>query len=189
MRTGQKILALFLVVAIAFSGGLYIGYQTPRSGVDAQDYIETVFTPYQDGLKAYLSFLDRAQKSVLIACYGFTEPEIVDKLIALKGRGVVVRVLLDRSQSAGKYQEEQIARLKKAGIEVTIGTSPKSGQIMHNKFTVVDGLWVEDGSWNYTKSANKQANVLNFIASKKRAHRFSETWQNLFDHMSKQRQS
>jgi hypothetical protein len=31
----------------------------PRAGVDPQDYIETLFTPYDNGIDAYLKFLTR----------------------------------------------------------------------------------------------------------------------------------
>lgn len=126
---------------------------------------------------------------MFIACYGFTEPAIVDKLIELKDRGVKVRLVLDRSQSAGKYQADQVRRLRAAGIEVVIGTSEKSGQIMHHKFTVIDGLYVEDGSWNYSHSANKQANLLNFVQSRARAQLFQEQWERMHKFMSKQNQS
>ncbi|MBY0550898.1 MAG: hypothetical protein K2W95_26705 [Candidatus Obscuribacterales bacterium] len=180
-----------IVVAAAIVGSFFGGYWTgsiPSPDVDPQPYIRTVFTPDEDGLSAYLGFLDRARTSVHVACYGFTEPQVVDKLIELHKRGVKVRILLDRSQSHGKYQAEQVKRLLDAGIEVVIGTSTKSGQIMHNKFTIIDGLLVEDGSWNYTRSANKQANVLNFVQSKSRAQLFQKQWDKMHDFMSKQKQ-
>ncbi len=178
-----------MVAVLVFGSGYWAGYATPRSDIDPQDSITTVFTPDENGLKAYLSFLDKAKESVFIACYGFTEPAIVDKLIELKQRGVKVRILLDRSQSHGKYQIDPIKRLRAAGIEVVIGTSEKSGQIMHHKFTVIDGVLVEDGSWNYTRSANNQANLLNFVRSRRRAQLFQTHWDKMYNFMSKQDQS
>jgi len=156
--------------------------------IDPQDLIETVATPKQSGLAAYLKFLDRAQSSVYVAIYGFTEASIGDKLIALHKDGKTVRVLADRSQAKGRYGKALILKLRQAGIEVTIGTSPRSG-IMHKKFTIIDGVWVEDGSWNYSASADKQANLLNFMRSKKRADLLMGVWNYLYAHMSQQDQT
>lgn len=198
MSFKQKAAAAFLVATLFFSGGFYAGRQTvsvstgssQTQSILSPGKIETVFTPYQDGLGAYLKFLDRAKKSIQIACYGFTEPQIVDKLIELKqSRGVKIQLVLDRSQSRGQYQKEQILRLRQAGIEVIIGSSEKSGQIMHNKFTIIDAEWVEDGSWNYTRSADKQANTQNYVQSAERAHLFGEYWMRLYRFMSSQDQN
>ncbi len=57
---------------------------------------------------------------------------------------------------------------------------------MHSKFTVVDGVWVQDGSWNYTKLANKQANYLNFAYDSKRAQMFLANWQRMHTFMKAQ---
>ncbi len=101
----------------------------PRKG-----QLETVFTPYEDGIGAYLKFLDRAEKSVHIAVYTFTDPRIYDKLLELHGRGVKdIHVLLDLSQTrgwSGDDIEKGVGRLRAAGIEVVIGTS-RSKQTDH----------------------------------------------------------
>ncbi|HNN62270.1 MAG TPA: phospholipase D-like domain-containing protein, partial [Candidatus Obscuribacter sp.] len=163
-RLRQALLALTMLV-MTFGAGTWYGHSLPKSGVDPQDYIETVFTPYQSGLAAYLNFLDGTKHSLRIASYSLTEESITDKLIELKGRGVKdIIVLVDKSQTLSggrnktglKYQQEQVQRLRDAGIEVVIGTSEKRGQIMHLKATVRDGEWVEDGSWNYSGSADFQ---------------------------------
>ncbi|MDZ4837878.1 MAG: phospholipase D-like domain-containing protein [Candidatus Melainabacteria bacterium] len=184
MKLAKNILAGLLLLAITFGGGTYYGYQMPRSGVDPQDYIETVITPYEDGIASYIKFLDKAHKSVHIAAYSFTHDDITAKLIELKTtRNVLVRVLLDQSQSGGPDQKEQIEKLRVAGIEVVIGKSESYGQIMHHKYTVIDGLWTETGSWNYSNSATKQANYLDFIESESRAKRFQVNWERMYKFM------
>lgn len=190
MSLKQKFLAMTFVVLLAFGGGLWVGYQMDRGDVDPQDYIQTVFTPYDDGIASYLSFLDQAGKSVRIADYAFTDPRITDKLIELKSkRSVDVRLLLDKSQTlgrSGEYTLAQIERLRQAGIEIVLGTSEKSRQLMHSKYTVVDELYVQSGSWNYTKAANSQANTLDFIKSRKRARLFLDNWQRMYKFMKSQ---
>ncbi len=184
MKSLKTILLSLVLLAITFGGGTYYGYHIPRSGVDPQDYIKTVITPYDDGAASYIEFLDKAQKSVHIAAYGFTHDDITAKLIELKTkRNVLVRVLLDSTQSGGADQKEQIEKLRAAGIEVVIGKSESYGQIMHHKYTIIDGLWTESGSWNYSNSANKQANYLDFIESESRAKRFQDNWDRMYKFM------
>ena len=139
------------------------------------------FTPYDDGLAPYLALLDRAQNSVYIAIYGFTEPAITNKLIELHNRGVQIHIVMDRSQSRGKNQSLQTMELQDAGIDLVIGTSAFHGQIMHDKFTVVDDRYVEVGSWNYTTSATKQDNVLIFADSPGLASRFMSYWNHIHE--------
>lgn len=187
MSLRNKIIAVLLAVLTLFSAGVWVGYQIPRGEVDPQDYIETVFTPVENGLDAYIEFLGRAKKSVYISVYVFTEPRIADKLIELKKDGVKeIHILLDKSQSlswSGPTEMALVDRMRAAGIEVVFGTSAKSGDIMHLKCTIVDGIWVEDGSWNYTKAANDQDNNLNIIRSPKRARHFQKNWDRMHDFM------
>lgn len=184
MKAVRNFLIGLIALATAFGTGTYYGYQIPRAGVDPQHYIETLFTPYDDGIGNYLSFLDKAQKSVHIAVYSLTHDDITAKLIELKNtRGVVVRVLLDQSQSGGADAKEQIEKLRGNGIEVVIGKSESYGQIMHHKYTVVDGLWTWSGSWNYSNSASKQANEVDLIKSESRAKKFLDNWEQMYKFM------
>lgn len=195
-RLKQALVAL-LLLATTFGAGTWYGYSLPRSGVDPQDYIETVFTPYEDGLAKYLAFLDGTKRKILIASYSFTEESVTDKLIELKQKGREVRVLVDKSQSVSggrskkgeSAQKIAIERMRAAGIEVIIGTSEKRGQIMHLKVTIRDDEWVEDGSWNYSNSATYQANNLNFVKSTKRASLFTANWQRMYQFMKNQDQT
>ena len=82
-RLRQALLALTMLV-MTFGAGTWYGHSLPKSGVDPQDYIETVFTPYQSGLAAYLNFLDGTKHSLRIASYSLTEESITDKLIELQ---------------------------------------------------------------------------------------------------------
>lgn len=187
MSLKAKIIAVVIAAITLFSTGTWVGYQIPRGEVDPQDYIETVFTPVDDGIGSYLEFLGRARQSVYISVYAFTDARITDKLIELKENGVKeIHVILDKSQTlgwSGPHEQVQIDRLRAAGIEVVIGTSAKSGDIMHLKCTIIDMLWVQDGSWNYTKAANDQDNNLNFIRSPQRAKLFKKNWDRMYAFM------
>ncbi|MGH7485129.1 MAG: phospholipase D-like domain-containing protein, partial [Terriglobales bacterium] len=100
-----------------------------------------------------------------------------------------VHVLLDLSESKAVSSEAPlIDKLRAAGIDVVIGTSPHKHAIMHNKFSIADGEWVEDGSWNITSNADDQANTLNMniVPSPQRASLFRATWDKLHDFMKAQ---
>jgi phosphatidylserine/phosphatidylglycerophosphate/cardiolipin synthase-like enzyme len=183
MSWKAKLAGCLVMLLLAFGGGAYLGY---HHGASQKSEIHTVFTPYEDGLEAYLGFLDEAKSTVHIATYAFTEMRIVEKLIELRSRNVSVYVLMDRDQTRGWSADSErkvIEALKAAGAEVIIGNSEKRSEIMHNKFTVIDGIAVEDGSWNYTKAANYQANVLNFHHNPYRAGKFLAVWHRMHDHM------
>jgi hypothetical protein len=185
-------LAVLAVLAMTYGAGFYQGYKQPRD-IDPQEYIDTSFMPYQSGIDKYLAYLDGTRTSLRIAVYELSEPRVVDKVLELQGRGVKdIKFLLDKSQTisrSGKYEQAQIKRLRDAGIEVVIGTSEQKHNIMHLKMTIRDGLWVEDGSWNYSKSANTQANNINIIKSAMRAQLFLAQWQRMYAYMSTQDQT
>lgn len=190
MSMKQKFLLALVLLSLTFGGGMCIGYRMDRGDVDPQDYIQTVFTPYESGIDNYLAMLDRAKRSVFIADYAFTDPRIADKLIELKTkRNVEIRILLDKSQTEGRtgdLEKKLIARMRACGIEVLCGTSEVKHALLHCKYTIVDELWTESGSWNYTKAANDQNNTLDFIKSKKRARLFRDNWERMHRYVKTQ---
>lgn len=119
-----------------------------------------LFAPRDDTTGAFLALLRAAKQSILISIYGFTLAAATDVLIAKHQAGVNVRVLFDHTQACGPSEKAQVARLEAAGVPHWIGTSPKAGQILHSKVTVVDGCLTETGSWNYSVSASKEFNTL-----------------------------
>jgi hypothetical protein len=189
----NKLLLGLLGVLLIFGAGVYVGHlKIPATaGIDPQTYFSTTFTPYEDGTATYVAWLDQhGRKSLFVADYTFNNETVVDKYVELKTRyHSDVHVLLDLSESRSVATEQPaVSKLQAAGIEVVIGTSPKSGAIMHDKFSVGDGDWVEDGSWNYTDAADKQANVLNMniVPSPQRGRLFKVTWDKLHDFMQQQ---
>ncbi|MDQ5935176.1 MAG: hypothetical protein QG574_2482 [Cyanobacteriota bacterium erpe_2018_sw_21hr_WHONDRS-SW48-000092_B_bin.40] len=193
LRKAKIVAVVLLLMAMAGVGGGFYGHSLPKSGVDPQDYMTTVFTPYEDAQAEYLKFLDGTKHKLRIGVYSYTNDAITDKIVELHRRGVKdIKVIVDKSQSVARsaqYQQEQINKLRAEGIEVIVGTSEKKHQIMHLKFTVRDDEWVEDGSWNYSVSANDQNNNLNFVQSKKRAALFTANWDRMRTFMLTQDQT
>lgn len=128
----KKLMMLCLLLGLnnVFAGEITVGFS--RGAPSAK----------QIALKA----IGDAQKTLRIAAYQFTSPEIAKAVIAAKNRGVAVAVVLDKTQAAGDTQAAMVA----AGIDCRIDTR---FVIMHHKFAVIDGASVETGSFNYTLSA------------------------------------
>ncbi len=136
---------------------------------------ETYLTPYDNAEARLIVFLDQAQRYCYIASYSITNRNVINKLIQLHYRGVDVQVITDRTQAAGKNEQAALAALQANGIPVFAGKSVANG-LLHVKFAVIDDHLVEDGSWNFTASANKEDNILNFVDSKPRAAQFLSYW-------------
>jgi phosphatidylserine/phosphatidylglycerophosphate/cardiolipin synthase-like enzyme len=116
--------------------------------------ISSYFSRVGDHPEAELiSLYDRAQSSIDVASYSLTYPSIIKALTDAKKRGVKVRVITDRIQTAGKTQRVAVDDLLLNGIVVK--NNHFSG-LMHLKMSVVDGAVATTGSYNYTKNATEQ---------------------------------
>jgi phosphatidylserine/phosphatidylglycerophosphate/cardiolipin synthase-like enzyme len=105
---------------------------------------------YKGGLDTYLvNLMNKATKTLDVADYDFDLANVADAMVAAKNRGVTVRMVTDTDTYTNKDTSVQAAFtiLKNAKIPIV---EDNRGPIMHNKFTVVDGQYVETGSWNYT---------------------------------------
>jgi phosphatidylserine/phosphatidylglycerophosphate/cardiolipin synthase-like enzyme len=144
---------------------------------------KTYFSPQDNTLQAFLSFVKKARRKIRIADYSFNLEPLVELLIEKHKAGIDVRLVLDKSQSTGVTEKPEIKQLKKAGIPFVIGTSDKH-EIMHNKFSIIDDSWVQSGSWNYTNAASDEDNFFDIEHSADRAKIFSDDWQKMFDWIS-----
>jgi phosphatidylserine/phosphatidylglycerophosphate/cardiolipin synthase-like enzyme len=99
--------------------------------------------------------IEQAKKRILLAGYGFTSNDIAKAIKEAHARGVIVHLVLDKSNLTSKYS--RATYLANACVDVRINSRYA---IMHHKFLVVDNR-VGFGSMNFTKSAN-QRNAENF---------------------------
>jgi len=134
--------------------------------------IDLCFTPSSNCARLITNVIDQAKNTIYMQAYGLTHPDIIGSLIKAKGRGVEVRILLDRSNLTQKYSK--IEELKQVGIEVSID---KVSGIAHNKIIIADLDTVVTGSFNFTVSAAKRnvENVL-IIQDSNIAHSYLQNW-------------
>lgn len=121
--------------------------------------------------------LGRARKTVLVQAYGFTSRPIADALIAARGRGVAVRVVVDRSNRTARGS--QAVRCALAGVPVLYDGRHR---IAHNKVVVIDDDTVITGSYNFTASAESNAENLLVLIDRRLAAAYTENWHHHADH-------
>ncbi len=127
---------------------------------------------------ALVAALDGAQTSIDVAAYEMNSQPITDALIHAKTRGVTVRMVTD-----GEFGLEKptttVDQLEAAGIKVVSDGS--RGAFMHDKFFVIDGLYVWTGSTNMTVNGfynNNNNSIL--IRSSRLAQNYTTEFEELF---------
>jgi cardiolipin synthase len=109
-----------------------------------------------DSARPVLDAINRATKSLRIKMFVFSDPELLNAVIAAQHRGVEVRVMLNPARRTGESENEEArARLTEAGVEV-LDSNPAFG-LTHEKSMVVDDTqaFVKSLNWateNFTET-------------------------------------
>lgn len=126
----------------------------------------TYYSP-EDNIKAVLDELPAtATRSIEVEIYGLTDLAFIGALIVAAHRGVEVKAMNDRTQSAGPADHRALQLLVDAGITVKIVRSTH-GAIDHLKLCIIDGAAgaLDDassvfyGSYNFSDSAEREDNI------------------------------
>ncbi|TBR17215.1 hypothetical protein EPO15_17385 [bacterium] len=94
-----------------------------------------------------------AKKSVDVAMFSFTSPELKEALAAAKARGVKVRLLFD-ARNAATLDTMKWFIAEGYDVRIRPGRDGRRG-VLHNKYAVFDGVLVSAGSYNWTENADK----------------------------------
>ena len=115
-----------------------------------------------------------AQTSVDMAMFNLSLPSIRDALLEAHRRGAAVRLVVDSET----YHDEVPEQLRSAGIAVV---SDQRQELMHNKFTVIDGQEVWTGSLNLsTGGTYSDYNNLVRIRSTRLAQDYTAEFEEMF---------
>jgi phosphatidylserine/phosphatidylglycerophosphate/cardiolipin synthase-like enzyme len=101
-----------------------------------------------DSSKPVIAALEGAKTSINIRMFLFTDPTLLDTVVAAQRRGVRVRVMLNPARRSGESENEASRQtLVSAGVEVR-DSSPKFA-LTHQKSMVIDGTigFVESLNW------------------------------------------
>ena len=112
------------------------------------------FSPQGQCETLVATLISQATQTLDIASFSFTDTVIAQAILAAYNRGVKLRVVFDKSQTVGT-QAQFYDQFEAAGIQVRVGSGIDGG-IMHWKVTIADSHIVENGSFNYTESAQNK---------------------------------
>lgn len=98
-----------------------------------------------------------ARQSIIVQAYSFTSAPIAAALVEAARRGVLIEIVLDKSNKTGRYSAADF--VAHAGIPTWLD---EKHAIAHNKVMVIDGTTVITGSFNFTKAA-EESNAENLL--------------------------
>jgi phosphatidylserine/phosphatidylglycerophosphate/cardiolipin synthase-like enzyme len=127
--------------------------------------------------QAIVRFIQDAQTSVYVAAYAFTSRPIAQALLDARARGLDVRVVVDKSQSSGRYSAATFLANHAVFVRVD-----GAYQLQHQKVVIVDGVSVETGSYNFTASARDRnsENVIIIRNAPELASRYEANWEKMW---------
>lgn len=136
--------------------------------------IEVAFAPGDAAPKLVAAAIGEARSSVRVMTYQLSSGRVINALRAAAGRGVDVRVIIDGETCETKRLVPVFVVLAKAGVATACDTRER---IHHNKVVVVDAATVVTGSFNFSASAERNAeNVLVIRGAPALAARFLTVW-------------
>lgn len=124
----------------------------------------TFYSPRDPGVhQVILWALTQAKHSIVLNMYGFDDDDAAALIVAATLEpSVYVQISLDSSQAGGVHERALLTKFNHdlVGNSIAIGRSIH-GAISHLKMLIVDGLYLVDGSTNWSVSGEqKQDNQL-----------------------------
>lgn len=156
--------------------------QAVRSHTDkapSTGLIETAFSPDAGSEDLVIKVINSSQKSIRLAAYSFTSPNIIRALLDAKKRGVDVRIVVDEKGNKSKSSLAALNLMINADIPTrTISTYA----IHHDKYIVSDERHVQNGSFNYSQAAAKSnsENVVVIWNNPELAASFLKHWESRY---------
>ncbi len=134
--------------------------------------ISVCFAPEEDCAALAVQAIDRARRQILVNAYNLTTGAgIVEALVAARDRGVDVRLIADKRTPCER--NSGIDALAETGTPIWID---RTVPIAHAKTMVIDGAVTLMGSYNWTRSAARNSEDLNFVASRWLAAAYAAQW-------------
>lgn len=139
--------------ALALLFSLFLPFATVSSEVDSIRHPSMHWTFQGERQhKVILDTIADASRSLEIAIFTFTDPDIAAALLEAKKRGVDVKIITDRSQSEKSTQHLLLQTLAKHHIPIKTNRHPG---LMHLKMLIADYELVLTGSYNFSNSARR----------------------------------
>jgi len=109
---------------------------------------DAFFSPGGDCLQIIQRYLRMARKSLDLCVFTISDDRIASEILSAHRKGIAVRLLTDNEKEFDAGSD--IAQLRSAGIPTVVD---RTRAHMHHKFAIIDGAWLLNGSYNWTRSA------------------------------------
>lgn len=121
-------------------------------------YLDAFFFPNIANIDKIVGYLKRAQNSLKICVFNFTNDALRDAVLERHKAGVKVQIVTD--DECMNNVGSDIKFLAASGVPVRCDSAVEYH--MHNKFVIVDNIFLLTGSFNWTVQAGKsnQENLL-----------------------------
>jgi cardiolipin hydrolase len=106
------------------------------------------FSPGEACLNTIVQHLRGARRSVDICVFTLSDDRIANEVLVAQARGIALRFITDNDKEMDSGSD--VARLRNAGVPTAVD---RTDAHMHHKFAIFDGLWLLNGSYNWTRSA------------------------------------
>lgn len=138
---------------------------------------DAFFFPNQANIAKVAGYIKKARKTIELAIFSFTNDDLANAIIEAHKNGVKVRIITDDEAMKGKGADAQRA----ADEGIPVRTDSEVQYHMHNKYLIVDDLFVLTGSFNWTFQAGKsnQENVV-VVDDDYIVHKYSENFNDLW---------
>jgi phosphatidylserine/phosphatidylglycerophosphate/cardiolipin synthase-like enzyme len=128
--------------------------------INSTSTADVFFSPNGGATEAIVKDINSADREILVQAYSFTSQPIAKALIDAHKRGIKIEVVLDKSQTYGKYSSADF--LSHAGIATYVDYKHA---IAHNKIMIIDRSTLITGSFNFTRAAEEK-NAENLLVIK-----------------------
>lgn len=106
------------------------------------------FSPGEQCLSLIRGQLRGARHRADLCVFTLSDDRISAEVLAMHRRGVKVRLITDGDKAFDAGSD--VHALRNAGVPVALDVSAAH---MHHKFAIIDGAWLLNGSYNWTRSA------------------------------------
>ncbi|MEW4339696.1 phospholipase D family protein [Chromobacterium vaccinii] len=167
-----------IIIGLALTSGVWL--VLPASAIPFSlngAKVEAGFSPNGSGLALVLKVINSAQHSIDMAAYSLTSRPVAEALVTAAHRGVQVRVVADSGEVRKSHSVAQFL----ANQRVSVRTNDKYLS-MHDKYLLVDGNHLQQGSFNYSAAAASRnaENVVVTWNAPQLVKIFQEDWQRLW---------
>jgi phosphatidylserine/phosphatidylglycerophosphate/cardiolipin synthase-like enzyme len=134
------------------------------------------FSPKGGCQEAILNELKAARREILVQAYSFTAEPLALAMVEAKKQGVIVEIVLDKSNELERYSDLRI--LMENNMDVKID---HDHAIAHNKIIIIDKATLITGSFNFTNQAEHE-NAENLLIIKGHPELVAAYRENFFKH-------